>query len=127
MSDSQQVGIQILIRVLKGVDVDEVVIEHLRHAVDCPFYGDVALEQLKTVGAVVEKSVELVYVLHGNFQTLSPEKHILQASLYILVGALQEAVQFVDVFQQDVCDVGDRLLQVLVEQMHAEDDLGHGL
>ena len=112
---------------MKGVDVDEVVVEQLRHAIDGPFDGDVALEKLEAIGAVVEKSVELVYVLHGDLQALSSKQHVLQASLNVLVGALQEAVELVDVLEQDVGHVGDRLLQVLVQQVHAEDDLGDGL
>lgn len=51
---------------LKGIDVDEVVVEHLRHAVYGPFDGDVALEELEAIGAVVEEAVEFVYVFHGD-------------------------------------------------------------
>lgn len=53
-----------------------------------------------------------------------PEEHVLQALLYVFVCALQKAVEFIDVFQEDISDVGGRLLEALVQQVDAEDDLG---
>lgn len=76
-----------------------------------------------SVCAVFEEAVELVYVFHGDFQALVTEEHILQTGLEIFVGTLQEVVEFVDMLQEDICDVGDRLLEMLVQEMHTKDDL----
>lgn len=112
-----------MVRFAEGVDVDEVVVQHLRHASDCAFDDDVAVEQLRSIGAVFEEAVEFVDVFHGHFQALVAEEHVLETGLEVLVCALQEAVEFVDMLQEDVCDVGDGLFEVLVQQMDAEDDL----
>lgn len=111
----------------KGAYVDEVVVEHARHASDGALDDDVAVEQLGAIGAVFEQTVEFVDVLHGDFEALVAEEHVFQTALEILVGALQEAVELVDVLEQDVGHVGDGLFEQLVQQMDAEDDLGDGL
>lgn len=54
------------------------------------------------------------------------EKHVLEAGLEIFVGALQEAVQLVHMLEEDVGHVCYRLLEVLVQQVDSEDDLGGG-
>lgn len=64
VTNAQEIGVEVLIGVLECVDVDEVIVEQLRHAIDGPFDGDIAFEKLEAIGAVVEKSVELVHVLH---------------------------------------------------------------
>ena len=52
------------------------------------------------------------------------EEHVLQALLKVFICALQKTIELVDVFQENVSDVGGRLLEALVQQMDAEDDLG---
>ena len=55
------------------------------------------------------------------------EVHVLETLLDVLVCALQEAVELVDVLQENVGDIGGRLLEALVQQMDAKDDLRDGL
>ena len=55
------------------------------------------------------------------------EEHVFHAAFQIFVCPLQEAVKLIDMLQQDVCYIRDRLFQMLMQQMDAEDDLRDGL
>jgi hypothetical protein len=64
---------------------------------------------LSAIRAVFEEAVELVYVFHGYLEALVSEQHVLHAALEVFIRPLQEAVEFVDMLEQDVCYVGDGL------------------
>lgn len=114
ITDFEQVEIEVSIGFFEGIYVNQIVVQHLRHASNGAFDYYVAVEQLHSIRAVFEKAVELVDVLHGDLQTLVSKKHVLQTTLEILARALEEAVQLVDVLQQDIRNIRDRLLQMLV-------------
>lgn len=115
---------QPLIGVAQDGHVGEVVVEQGGHAGRGALDDNVAVEELGAVGAVFEEAVELVDVLHGHLETLAAEEHVLEARLDVVVCALQEAVELVDVVEQDVGDMGNRLLHALVQQVDAKDNLG---
>lgn len=122
-----QIQLQLVIRIPVDADVDQVVVEQLRHAIDGALDGDIPVKQRRTVCAVVEQAVELVHVLHGHSKALVAEVHVFETLLDVLVCALQKAVELVDMLQEDVGDIGGRLLEALVQQMDAKDDLSDGL
>ena len=123
----KQVHVEILIHSAEDINVGQVVVEHVRHASDGSFNYYIAVEQLTSIRAIFEEAVELVYMLHGHAQAFVPEQHILQTAVEIFARLLQEAIDFVDVLEQNVGNVGHGLLQALVQQMHAEDDLRNSL
>ena len=122
-----QVHVELLVGLSEDVDVDEIVVEQRRHAANGAFDYHVAFEELGAIRAVFEQAVEFVDVLHGDLEALVAEQHVLHAALEVLVGTLQEAVELVDMLEQDVGDIGHRLFQVLVQQVDAEDDLRNRL
>jgi hypothetical protein len=127
VADVTKVELEFVVGISIDADIDEVIVEQLRHAIDGSFDGDIPVEKRRSVCAVVEEAVEFVDMFHGYPQTLVPEEHVLQALLEILICALQEAVELIDVFQEDIGDIGRRLLKALVQQMDTEDDLSDGL
>lgn len=124
IADIAEIELEFVVGVSVDADVEKIVVQQLRHAIDGAFDGDVSVEQRGAICAVIEQAVEFVDVLHGDSQTLVAEEHVLEALVQVLVCALQEAIELVDMFQEDVGDVGGRLLEALVQQMDAEDNLG---
>lgn len=95
------------------------------HAADGAFDYDVAVKQLGAIRAVFEKAVEFVYVLHGDLETLVAEQHVLHAAFEIVVGTLEEAVELVDMLEQNVGHVGHGFFEMLMQEVDTEDDLGN--
>ena len=106
VAEGVQVAAESVVGVAVGVKVGAVVAEQQGHAADCALNCDVSVEQLDTIGAVVEQAVKVVDVLHGDAQAFVAEEHVFEALIEVVVCALEEAVELVDVLEQDIGDVG---------------------
>lgn len=105
MSDVTKIEVQFLDCVPKCAHVSEVVVQELRHAANCSLDSNVAVQKLCAIGAVVEKAVELVDILHGHLEALPTEQHVLQILFNVFIRPLQEAIQLIDVLEQDVGNI----------------------